>query len=316
MPFCPACGSENASGKKFCTNCGSKLTGEAGPGQAPVPSPGTIPAIPRAGRTGPSGNRTIIIGIVVAIALVAAGILFVLPMMKNGQNDTNFAPAAGVPQPASSPVPVPTQPPAPVAAAPVLAPVTTVPGPVPSPQMSLPEMKTYSSSRFGFTIDYPSGWEVNEKNQLEAPSLSRYDVIEFYSPSINRCNTDLSICSIVRSTVMVEVETRPGTKEIADYFIPEVARITSENGAQITKRDSMFKLSGIKAYRLDYTAWYNKNEIKLLSAYTLINDKVYIVTYRAYTPVRLEEDQFELYYNTVMDMYTSFHAEGAVTTLQ
>jgi class 3 adenylate cyclase/tetratricopeptide (TPR) repeat protein len=36
---CPACGTANEPGERFCGECGSPLAGEAGPGQAPVPAP-------------------------------------------------------------------------------------------------------------------------------------------------------------------------------------------------------------------------------------------------------------------------------------
>jgi len=311
MLFCPACGFENASDQKFCNNCGAPLSKSATPAQTPFPSPGQIPPAP-ANSALQSRNMKMIIGIVVAIAIVAAVFFIGLPMMKSGQKSTGIEPAKITSAPTISPTQIPT----PVETTVIFTQVTTAPSLSPTPQQTQSAMKTYTSSKFGFSIDYPSNWEVNEKNMLETPSLTRYDVIEFYSPSINRCDTDQSSCSLVKSTIMVEVETKPGTKELADYFVPEVARITSQNGAQITKRDSSFKLSGAKAYRLDYTAIYNKNAINLLSAYTLINDNAYIITYRAYTPVRLEENQFELYYNTAMDMYKSFNVKGAVTVLQ
>ncbi len=311
MPFCPACGFENASNQKFCNNCGTPLTRSTAPAHTPPPSPGQIPPTPTNSAL-QSRNIKMVIGIVVAIAIVAVVFFIGLPMMKSGQKTAGFEPATITSAPTFSPTPIPT----PVETAVIFTQVTTAPSLSPTTQQTQSAMKTYTSSKFGFSIDYPAGWEVNEKNMLETPSLTRYDVIEFYSPSINRCDTDQTSCSIVRSTIMVEVETKPGTKELADYFVPEVARITSQNGAQITKRDSSFKLSGVKAYRLDYTATYNKNEVNLLSAYTLINNNAYIITYRAYAPVRLETSQFELYYNTAMDMFNSFNVKGAVTVLQ
>jgi hypothetical protein len=258
----------------------------------------------------------VVIGIVVAIAVVAAVVFVGLPMMKNSPMGLGAEPGKSISTSTFSPTQVPSQVLTPVATTVVQTPVTTAPTPTPSQQQAQSSMKTYTSSRFGFSIDYPSDWEVNEKNTLETSSLSRYDVVDFYSPSINRCDSDQITCSLVKTTVMVEVDTQPGTKEIAEYYVPEVARITRESGVQITKTNAISELSGVKAYRLDYTATYNKNEIKLLSAYSLINDKVYIVTYRAYSPIKLEEDQFEKYYNTAMDMFKSFHAQGAVTVLQ
>lgn len=316
MVFCPACGYENPPDQNFCNNCGSPLTPGTKTGQTPSPAPVQTPATPAANITLQSRNIKIVIGIVAVIAIVGAVVLIGLPAIKNSQPGPGADPSRSISTSTFSPTQVPSQVQAPVSTTAVPTPVTTVPTPTPSLQQVQPATKTYTSSRFGFSMDYPSNWEVNEKNTLETPSLTRYNVVEFYSPSINRCDSDQIGCAIVKTTMMVEIETQPNTKEIADYFVPEVARITRETGVQITKTNAIFELSGVKAYRLDYSAQYNKNDIKLLSAYTLINDKVYIVTYRAYAPVRLEEDQFEKYYNTAMDMFKSFDVQGAVTVLQ
>lgn len=253
-----------------------------------------------------------IIGIVVAIAVIGAIVFIGLPMMKNSQNSSGFEPAKST----TASTVLPTQVPTPVETTVIYTQVTTEPIPTTAPQTTQSAMKTYTSPRFGFSIDYPEGWEVDEKNLLETPSLTRYNVIEFHSPSINRCDTDKTSCAMVRSTVMVEVETSPGTKELADYYVPQVAKITSQGGVEITKKDSGYKLSGVKAYRLDYSSRIDNNDINVLSAYTLISNNAYIITYRAYAPTRLEENQFELYYNTVMEMYKSFTAQGAVKVLQ
>jgi len=142
-------------------------------------------------------------------------------------------------------------------------------------------------------------------------SLTRYDVVEFYSPSFLRCNTEKSDCVNVRSEVKIEVETNPVSTELETFFVKEVARMSSTSGFEITKRDSMFKLSGAKAYRLDFTSHSDSQEINVLSAYTIQNDKGYIITYHAHTPERDEKNnQFEQYYNDVMTMFSSFKVDA------
>jgi ribosomal protein L40E len=44
MLICPECGTRNAAGTRFCTNCGAYLEWEAAPSPAPVPPPPPAPA--------------------------------------------------------------------------------------------------------------------------------------------------------------------------------------------------------------------------------------------------------------------------------
>jgi len=170
----------------------------------------------------------------------------------------------------------------------------------------------YSNSRYGFSIDYPDDWQKNELNKLETEiPWTRYDVVEFYSPSFVRCNTERTDCVNVRSEVKIEVDPNPVSTELDTFFVKDVARITTGNYVEITRRDSLFKLSGDKAYRLDYNLRSDKEDIKVLSAYTIQNGKGYIITFHAHAPVRNERiNQFEQYYNDVMTMFGSFKANA------
>ena len=164
----------------------------------------------------------------------------------------------------------------------------------------------YANAEYGFSIDYPGGWEQNELNTQEPYDWDRYAVVEFYSPSFVRCNSEKSECVNVRSEIKVEVDASPGT-ELDTFFVKDVARITTENNVEITKRDAMFKLSGDMAYRLDYIVRTDTGDINTLRAYTIRNDKGYIITFHAHAPVRNEKNnQFEEYYNDVMAVFKSF----------
>jgi len=166
----------------------------------------------------------------------------------------------------------------------------------------------YSNSRYGFSIDYPGDWQKNELNKLEPEiSRTRYNVVEFYSPSFLRCNTEKSNCVNVRSEVKIEVDTNPVSTELDTFFVKDVARITTGSDVEITKRNAMFKLSGTRAYRLDYNFHSEIEEINVLSAYTIINGKGYIITFHAHAPERDEKiNQFDQYYNDAMTMFSSF----------
>lgn len=186
----------------------------------------------------------------------------------------------------------------------------TTPAPTPTP-----EYTKYTSENYGFSIDYPSDWEENPTNQLLTDFSSVYRDVEFYSPTISRCNTEKTECVNVRAEVSVDVDTAPGTKELDTYYVKDVARLTGEYGIEITKKDSLFKLAGVKAYRLDYHQKDDVEDINVLRAYTLIGGNVYIITYHAHAPKSGEINQFEQYYNNAMAMFKSFSAKGAVKTI-
>jgi hypothetical protein len=174
--------------------------------------------------------------------------------------------------------------------------------------------KPYTNTKYGFSIDYPDDWQVNEVNVQESDiSLTRYDVVEFYSPSFLRCNSDKTDCVNVRAEVRIEADTHPSSTDLDTFFVKEVARITTGSSIEITKRDAMFKLVGDKAYRLDYSSDSNGEDINALSAYTIKNGVAYIITYHAHAPERDEKtNQFEQYYNDVMTMFSSFNISGGI----
>jgi len=46
----------------------------------------------------------------------------------------------------------------------------------------------------------------------------------------------------VRAKVIIEADTHPSSTDLDIFFVKDVARITSSNSIEITKRDAMFKL--------------------------------------------------------------------------
>ncbi len=175
--------------------------------------------------------------------------------------------------------------------------------------------KTFTSVPYSFSIGYPANWDFSELNRSE-PSISssRVDVVEFYSPSFLRCNSDKSDCVNVRAEVKVEADAHPSSTDLDAFFVKDVARITTQNNIEITKRDAMFKLAGDKAYRLDFKSADSASEhIHALSAYTIRNGVAYIITYHGHDPERQENtSQFEQYYNDAMSMFGSFTPSGGI----
>ena len=185
-----------------------------------------------------------------------------------------------------------------------------------TPQQAL-TYKTYSNSAYGFSIKYPSDWDVNETNpvitglmetQIPSGFGPRFDVVEFYSPLSTSCTQN----SCVRSEVHVEVDPKPFTNILEDYYVKDVAWISTNNPIEITKRDAKFSLSGQKAYRLDYRLKSSggsvNDQLNVERAYVIIKGKAYIITFHAHGLDTGDGSQFVKYYNAIQDMFTSFNA--------
>jgi hypothetical protein len=172
----------------------------------------------------------------------------------------------------------------------------------------------YTSPSHGFSIDYPSDWEVAEITSDPDLDDPGFRVVEFYSPSILRCNTD-SQCVYVRAKVSIDVDETPFTDELEEYYVKDVARITTASGVEITRKQAKIVLSKAKAYSFDYIGTDEYGGIKVLRAYTLIGDNGYIITYTAHSPKNKEADMFTQYYNDVQHMMDSFAATGSIRTI-
>lgn len=172
----------------------------------------------------------------------------------------------------------------------------------------------YTNPSHGFSIDYPSDWEVTEITSDPDLSDPGFRIVEFYSPSILRCNTD-SQCVYVRARVTIDVDETPFTDELEEYYVKDVARITTASGVEITRKQAKIELSKTKAYSFDYIGTDEYGGIKVMRAYTLIGDNGYIVTYTAHSPKNEEVDMFDQYYNDVQHMMDSFSATGTIKTI-
>ena len=179
---------------------------------------------------------------------------------------------------------------------------------------------TYSNSTYGFSIDYPSDWTVNDapvqnySDPAEPPGFEpKIDVVEFYSPSITRCTH--GDCVLVQAEMHVEVDPTPSTTDLSDYYVKDVAAISQGLSIDITGHNALYKLSGQNAYRLDYRTGSDTSTINVQRAYTIIGGKAYVITFHAHAPYSGEVDQFQEYYNAAQDMFKSFKSSSTVRVL-
>ena len=179
---------------------------------------------------------------------------------------------------------------------------------------------TYSNSSYGFSIDYPSDWTVNEapggssSDPASPPGFEpKIDVVEFYSPSVTRCSH--GDCVLVQSEMHVEVDPTPSTTVLSDYYIKDVAAISQDLSIDITGHNAVFRLSGQNAYRLDYRIGSDTSAINVQRAYTIIGGKAYVITFHAHAPYAGEVNQFEEYYNSAQEMFRSFKTSSSIKVL-
>jgi hypothetical protein len=104
--FCPVCGTENPTTRQFCRKCASDL-------RAPAPDPNA----PVVAKPGGGLDRSIVIGLAIAVALVAAGVVGLL--LLGGTPTASLPPA---PTGTLAPTTLPSTPPA---ATPTVVPVET-----------------------------------------------------------------------------------------------------------------------------------------------------------------------------------------------
>jgi hypothetical protein len=169
----------------------------------------------------------------------------------------------------------------------------------------------YSNTSYGFTMDYPADWQVIERPVETGQDVGvprgyhdKVDVVEFYSPGIDRCHD--GECVNVQAEVHVEVDTAPPTAKLDDYYTNDVAAIQKNYVIEISSHTSMFKVGDLSAYPLDYTAKKDLINIQAERAYVGVGGKVFVFTFHAHAPYSGEEDQYAKYSGTVYKMFKTF----------
>lgn len=187
-----------------------------------------------------------------------------------------------------------------------------------TPAATTSPWKTYQNSKYGFSMDYPSDWEVSEeKPTIGAPDglAGKIEVVNFFTPSITRCDSEKLHCVIVRGEVAVGVDSTPGTKEVAEYYVKDVAKISTDNNIEISKNMAFFKMANQNAERLHYTLDNEEYQIKDIRAYTILNNKAYVVNFHTHIPKSGEVDMMEEYLDTFLSMLKSFNETSTVAVI-
>ena len=193
---------------------------------------------------------------------------------------------------------------------------TTTVTPVSTPRVFL----TYTNSTYGFSMDYPSDWQV-----LEAPVETgqdpgvpqgysgKVDVVEFYSPGIIRCHR--SECVNVQAEMHVEVDPAPPTSDLDEYYLHDIAAIQRNYPIDVSTHNSMFHIENLSAYEFDYQLKKDLINIHAERVYTGVTGKVFVFTFHAHAPYSGEEDQYAEYSGVADTMFKSFRPTTTLRTL-
>ncbi len=188
-------------------------------------------------------------------------------------------PVPATPDPSRSPVATADTTALPVSTAPPVQPATTAP----PPQTTGPALKT-AELPYGVTITYPPDWMLEETGVNVTRDYGRkvHNIANLFSPAIpsgSRMpgpNPDRSQHTILT----IDVDEAPGA-DFEDYFNRVPLSLRKEYGAiGITSHDLQLRVSGFKAYMLDFDA----AELRGKYIFTRAGGRVYIFAFTNPSP--------------------------------
>jgi hypothetical protein len=184
--------------------------------------------------------------------------------------------------------------------------------------------RTYTNESYTFSIDYPSNWTMAEMspsllktiNATRLKSDTGIRVVEFYSPSIIRCDaSDKSDCAYIRTKVSVDVAYLPANMTFDEYFVNRTLAMTDDSSVGMRRASPVITLNYTKAYSLEYNSGYGGDQAYVTKIFGLFGGKVYMITYRSSYPKIGEENQFEKYSGDFQHMLKSFAYTGSLRYL-
>lgn len=178
---------------------------------------------------------------------------------------------------------------------------TLEPTPEPTPEPE-PEYLQFSNDQFDYSFMYQRNWTQ------EAGGRRGNTFITFKSPDRKICNAINSECFAAMSLFTVEVDQNPSTTDLDDYFNKAVARMQEEYAITATSKSPTTYISDVKAYGINYVTRDERGNPKnqIMQYFTVIDDKVYILTYNA--PYSVERDNlYDTYQRDAMHIVETFN---------
>lgn len=156
------------------------------------------------------------------------------------------------------------------------------------PSLSVnPEYSTYENPRYSIQIQYPVSWKVQPIGDTFTG-----DVVKFWLPPTDSTKKSIAEVNInvenVKDPISLEGYTNISVNEITQFFTD--ARILDSHAT---------KLSEFPAHQVIYSGKEEGYNVKRMAIWTLINNKAYIITYKA------EESQYDKHLQTAQKMIES-----------
>ncbi len=148
----------------------------------------------------------------------------------------------------------------------------------------------YSNETYNFTLNYPENWQVRE---LDDPITG--EVVVFSSPAESSFDP-------FSEKIYISVEyLAPDINSLDQYTQTIVNRIKQENGNEIkVYKEKRTKLGRYPARMIIYSRQENKLLLRQLEAFTIKNNRVYVITYTA------ERVKFSKFLSTAQKMLKSW----------
>jgi hypothetical protein len=135
---------------------------------------------------------------------------------------------------------------------------------------------TYTSKKYAFSVRYPTTWDLNDGS---TGSPGRMLVLT--APIESDCDPISAQCFKYIASMTFEIDQKPDTLVLEDYFNSAVASLQEDYGITATSKSASCMLSGNRAYQIEF---YTRDERgnpdrSYMQYYTLIDKKGYIISY-------------------------------------
>jgi hypothetical protein len=133
---------------------------------------------------------------------------------------------------------------------------------------------TYNSTKYGFSLRYPRNWTVNEV-------VAGRTVLTLTAPIEKECDSETSQCYDYIARLTVEIDQKPFTIVLEDYFNKAVSLLQLEYHITTTSKSAPAVMSDTRAYQIEYYTHDERGNAdrNFMQYYVIIDGKAYIVSY-------------------------------------
>jgi hypothetical protein len=133
---------------------------------------------------------------------------------------------------------------------------------------------TYNSTKYGFSLRYPRNWTVNEV-------VAGRTVLTLTAPIEKECDSETSQCYDYIARFTVEIDQKPFTLVLEDYFNKAVSQLQLQYHITTTSKSAPAVMSDTRAYQIEYYTHDKRGNAdrSFMQYYAIIDGKAYIISY-------------------------------------